>query len=250
MQTSGNTILITGGGSGIGLALAEVLAQAGNQVIICGRRQDRLDQARGRIPGLQTIRCDLADPNQRQRLAERMAKDFPRLNILVNNAGIQRPIDLLAGADQILAGEDEIEVNLKSPILLTAMLIPLLSRQDPAAVVNITSGLGFVPLVAVPIYCATKAAMHSYSLSLRHQLRQTTIRVFEVVPPTVDTELDHGRRERAHMQDRGIPAQDVATGTLKALTEDVYEAAIGGVDYLRMGARTNPEQVFARMNGG
>ncbi len=250
MRTSENTILITGGGSGIGLAMAEAFAGAGNQVIICGRRQERLDQARGRIPGLHAICCDLADPTQRQSLAERMVKDFPRLNMLVNNAGVQRPIDLLAGAESILEGEDEIEVNLKSPILRTAKLIPLLSRQDPAAVVNVTSGLGFVPLVAVPIYCATKAAMHSYSLSLRHQLRQTTVRVFEVVPPTVDTELDHGRRERAHMRDRGIPAQDVATGALKALAEDIYEAPIGGVDYLRMGARTNPEQVFARINGG
>lgn len=248
--TQGHRILITGGGSGIGLAMAEAFLEAGNEVAICGRRPDRLDEARRRLPRLSTMPCDVADPAQRIRLVDWATRALPGLNVLVNNAGIQLPVDFSSGAPSEETDEDEIDINLKAPVRLTALLIPHLARQAEAAIVNVTSGLGFVPLASVPLYCATKAAMHSFSLSLRHQLRDTSIRVFEIVPPTVDTGLDRGRRERAGFTDRGISPNEVAGGTLHALETDTFEAPIGGVDFLRLGARTNPEQVFQRINAG
>ena len=250
MRTHGNSILITGGGSGIGSALAEAFLKAGNQVAICGRRAEMLDEARRRLTRVSTLPCDVADPAQRLRLVDWATQALPDLNVLVNNAGIQLPVDFSSGAASEETDEDEIDINLKAPIRLTALLIPLLARRAGAAIVNVTSGLGFVPLAAVPVYCATKAAMHSFSLSLRYQLRDTSIRVFEIVPPTVDTGLDRGRRERAGFTDRGISPEEVASSTLQALESDTFEAPIGGVDFLRLGARTNPEQVFQRINGG
>jgi len=250
MRTHGNGILITGGGSGIGLALAEAFLKAGNQVAICGRRAEMLDEARRRLTRVSTLPCDVADPAQRLRLVDWATQALPDLNVLVNNAGIQLPVDFSSAAASEETDEDEIDINLKAPIRLTSLLIPHLARRAGAAIVNVTSGLGFVPLAAVPVYCATKAAMHSFSLSLRHQLRDTSIRVFEIVPPTVDTGLDRGRRERAGFTDRGISPEEVASSTLQALESDTFEAPIGGVDFLRLGARTNPEQVFQRINAG
>ena len=250
MRTHGNSILITGGGSGIGLALAEAFLKAGNQVAICGRRAEMLDEARRRLTRVSTLPCDVADPAQRLRLVDWATQALPDLNVLVNNAGIQLPVDFSSAAASEETDEDEIDINLKAPIRLTSLLIPHLARRAGAAIVNVTSGLGFVPLAAVPVYCATKAAMHSFSLSLRHQLRDTSIRVFEIVPPTVDTGLDRGRRERAGFTDRGISPEEVASSTLQALESDTFEAPIGGVDFLRLGARTNPEQVFQRINAG
>jgi uncharacterized oxidoreductase len=250
MRTNGNVVLITGGGTGIGLALAEAFMKAGNAVGICGRRADQLDEARRQLPAISTLPCDVADPAQRVRLVDWAGQALPGLNVLVNNAGVQLPVDFLGGAAVVETDEDEIDINLKAPIRLAALFIPHLARQGQAAIVNISSGLGFVPLASVPVYCATKAAMHSFSLSLRHQLRDTSIRVFEVIPPTVETGLDRGRRERAGFRDRGILPDEVAKGTLLALETDTFEAPIGGVDFLRLGARTNPEQVFQRINGG
>ena len=192
METNGNTILITGGTSGIGLALAESLIKAGNQVIICGRRDDRLEEARSKLAALIIRRCDIASPEERSNLFAWASANYPALNVLVNNAGIQRQIDFLQGTRDLDSGEDEIETNFRAPLHLCALFIPFLIRQERAAIVNISSGLGFIPIARMPIYCATKAAMHSYSVSLRHQLRETSVRVFEIIPPTVDTELDKG----------------------------------------------------------
>jgi len=250
METSGNTILITGGATGIGLALAEAFLQAGNEVLICGRRAEKLEQARRRLPALHTLQCDVADVGQRQALFEWATGQFPALNVLVNNAGIQRQIDLCAGADSLLDGEDEIEINLTAPIHLSTLFIPHLARQSEAAIINVSSGLGFIPLAFMPVYCATKAALHSFSLSLRRQLRDTPVKVFEIIPPTVDTELDRGARSRRGQADRGIPPSEVAQATLQALAVDEYELAVGRAQGLRMGARTEPEQFFDRINGG
>jgi uncharacterized oxidoreductase len=171
------------------------------------------------------------------------------LNLLVNNAGIQKQIDLTKGTEGLLGGEDEIETNLRAPVYLSALFIPHLMRQKTAAIVNISSGLGFIPLAFMPVYCATKAAIHSFSLSLRHQLRETAIKVFEVIPPTVDTELDKGAREGRGQEDRGIKPEEVAQATLRALAADEFEVAVGEAQRLRMGARNEPERLFQMMNG-
>jgi uncharacterized oxidoreductase len=250
MKTSGNTILITGGATGIGLALAEAFLQAGNEVLVCGRRAEKLEQARLLLPALHTLQCDVADAEKRQALFDWATSQFPSLNVLVNNAGIQQQIDLRAGADSLLNVEDEIEINLTAPIHLSALFIPQLARQAEAAIINISSGLGFVPLAFMPVYCATKAALHSFSLSMRRQLRDTPVKVFEIIPPTTDTELDRGARSRREQADRGIPPGEVAQATLQALAADEYELAVGRAQGLRMAARNEPEQFFERMNGG
>jgi uncharacterized oxidoreductase len=250
MNIEGNTILITGGATGIGFALAEILSKAGNEVVICGRRQHRLLEAQDRLPNIHIKTCDVADAEARTTLFEWAVANFPNLNILVNNAGIQRQIDFLTGTKDLLSGENEIETNLQAPVYLSALFIPHLMKQSEAAIVNISSGLGFIPLAIMPIYCATKAAVHSFSLSLRHQLRNTTIKVFEIIPPTVDTELDKGARGRRGQEDRGIKPEEVAEATLKALKEDEFEAAVGDAQFLRMGARRDPEGVFHTINGG
>jgi uncharacterized oxidoreductase len=247
MQTTGNTILITGGATGIGFALAEAFVAAGNEVIICGRREERLREARERVPQLHTRCCDLAGEAGREALYDWVIAEFPRVNVLVNNAGLQRAIDLTAGIAPLRCTDDEIEINLRAPIHLAAYFIPHFRALPEAAIVNVSSGLGFVPLAFMPIYCATKAALHSFTISLRHQLRDTSIRVFEIIPPTVDTELDQGRRTAAG-RERGIPPAEVAAATLEALARDEFELAVGMAARLRQGSRENPEGAFLGMN--
>jgi uncharacterized oxidoreductase len=248
MKTKDNTILITGGATGIGLALAEALLKEGNQVIICGRREEKLLEAKNKLPKLHIKTCDVAGEGHRRDLFEWTTSEFPNTNVLVNNAGIQRQIDFKKGTEDLQAGEDEIETNLNAPICLSALFIPHLMKQKEAAIINISSGLGFVPIAIMPVYCATKAATHSFSLSLRHQLKDTSIKVFEIIPPTVDTELDKGARARRGQTDRGIKPEEVAAAVLPALVADQYELAVGRAAWLRMESRKEPEQVFQMIN--
>lgn len=249
MKTTGNTILITGGATGIGLALAEAFLKAGNEVIICGRRQQRLFEAQNLLPQVHIKTCDVTDPAERQALFEWTVGNFRCLNILINNAGIQQPLDFTNGAANLLnAGPNEIETNLQAPIHLSALFIPQLRTQAAAAIVNITSVLGFIPLASVPVYCATKAALHSFSWTLRHQLRGTSIKVLEIAPPTVDTELQAGVRSPKGSTAPGISPQVVAEATLQALAQNRYETAVGAARFLRWGARLAPQQLFKRIN--
>src|SRR5579859_3919624 len=184
MKLTGNTILITGGATGIGFELAAALAQRGNEVIICGRRADRLDEAKAKVPQLHTHVGDVRDPRA---LATWAVEAFPALNVLINNAGVQHLFDF--NAPDFAKADEEIAINLLAPIELTAMLLPHLQQRADAAIVNVSSGLAFVPLARMPIYCATKAALHSLTMTMRDQLRGTGIRVFEIIPPIVQSEL-------------------------------------------------------------
>jgi uncharacterized oxidoreductase len=226
MKTSGNTVLITGGGSDIGLALTEALARRGNRVIICGRRRDRLRVAQARMPGVQARVCDVSKARSRRALVDWILSEFKQLNILVNNAGIQRQVNFLKGPGDLGQADEEIATNLIAPIHLSAQLIPQLRRKKEAAIVNISSGLAYTPLAAVPVYCATKAAVHSWSLSLRHQLRKSSVHVFDVAPPMVATELS-GRRKRPEDGEYVMSAEDVAAGVMQALEKNQYEVALG-----------------------
>jgi uncharacterized oxidoreductase len=248
MKIQGNTVLITGGATGIGFSLAEAFVNAGNQVVICGRREAKLREAKSKLSQVHTKVCDLSKEDERRLLYEWVSSNFDDVNILLNNAGIQRMIDLKKGASELSAGEDEIEVNLKAYVHLSALFIPLFLKKEEAAIINVSSGLSFVPIAIMPVYCATKAAIHSFTQSLRHQLRDTSIKVFEVIPPTVDTELDKGARAQRRQEDRGMPPVEVASATLNALENDRYEVTIGMAEKLQMGARTNPEQVFQNIN--
>jgi uncharacterized oxidoreductase len=243
MKLSGNTILITGGGSGIGLALAELFLNRGNTVIICGRRRDRLQAAKKRLPGLNVRVCDISKPRARAGLVTWLTSRFKGLNILVNNAGIQRPIDFLKGRRHLSDADEEVATNLTAPIHLFALLIPHLRRKKEAAIINISSGLAFTPLAAVPVYCATKAAIHSLSLCLRHQLQKTSVRVFEVAPPMVATKLS-GTRHRPDEDEDIMSSQAVAAGIIDALDKDHYEVALGAAAHLR----AQREKLFAAIN--
>jgi uncharacterized oxidoreductase len=248
VKVSGNTVLITGGATGIGLALAEAFSKKGNEVIICGRRKNKLLEAQKKLPKLHIKVCDISKDRNRKALFDWATSNFTNLNILVNNAGIQRQIDLTKGIADLESGEDEIRVNLEAPILLSALFIPHLIKQKRSAIINISSGLAFVPIAAMPVYCATKAAIHSFSLSLRHQLAGTKVKVYEVVPPIVDTELDKGARGQRGQDNRGIKPEEVAAATIKGVENDDFEIVIGMAQNLRMGARTNPEQAFKQIN--
>jgi uncharacterized oxidoreductase len=249
MNTEGNTVLITGGATGIGLSLAESFTKVGNDVIVCGRRKEKLREAKNRLPRIHTRQCDLSVDKERQLLHDWVISNFKDINILVNNAGIQRMIDFRRAPHELFSGGDEIETNLRAIIHLCAYFIPDFMEKKASAIINISSGLAFVPLAVVPVYCATKAAVHSFSLSLRHQLRDTSIKVFEIIPPTVDTELDRGARNRRGQQYRGIPPSEIADAAMKALGEDEYEAAVGQARDLKTAAGPDTfDRIFQNMN--
>ena len=189
MNMTNNTILITGGASGIGLALAERFLGRGNEVIICGRRADKLEEAKAKFPKLHIRVCDVSVESDRRSLVEWVISSFPNLNILVNNAGIQQRINLLDATDDWNYYRQEISANQEAPIHLSMLLIPHLIQKKDATIINVTSGLAFVPPAWVPIYGATKAAMHSFTVSLRLQLLKNNINVVEVLPPAVNTDL-------------------------------------------------------------
>jgi uncharacterized oxidoreductase len=243
MNLTGNTILITGGTSGIGLALAKHLNMLNNKVIICGRRADRLEEIKRNNAGIVTKVCDVMDAQQRVDLTEWVFQNYPDVNVLINNAGIQLHADLTRTGN--LAGiHTEVETNLVAPIHFMQLFTSHLSRKESAAIINISSGLAFVPLAVAAVYSATKAAIHSLTLSLRYQLRDTTIKVFEIVPPSVDTELGYQHREDPNSSHGGMDVDEFVSSTMDALQNDVYEAAIGHAVNLR----AKPQEMFAVLN--
>lgn len=192
MKLTGNTILITGGGTGIGRGLAEAFHALGNKVIISGRRKSALDETTAANPGMASVPFDIGDRAGIRPFAARMEADYPELNVLINNAGIMKMEKLLAQQDDLADAEAIVTTNLLGPIRLTAALLPLLRKQPYSAIMNVSSGLAFVPFALTPTYCATKAAIHSYTQSLRYQLRGTATEVLELVPPYVATDLMGG----------------------------------------------------------
>ena len=188
MKLSGRTILITGGSAGIGLAFALKLLELGNEVIVTGRRQAVLDQVKAEHPKLHTIQSDVADPAQIVALAARMKSDFPKLDVLMNNAGILLYKNLKSPAADLTGLMAEMNVNVGGVVGTTSALIDVLT-SNKGTVINVSSGLAFVPLPAAPIYSATKAAIHSYTQSLRFQLEETGVEVIEIMPPAVKTDL-------------------------------------------------------------
>jgi uncharacterized oxidoreductase len=189
MKTTDNSILITGGGSGIGRGLAEAFHRLGNQVIIAGRGQKTLDETTAANPGMKSLTVNVSDPKSIRSFAAQVTKDYPSLNVLINNAGMMRPENLLEQQNDLSDAETTIATNLVGPIRLTAALLPALQKQPRATIMNVSSGLAFVPLAMTPTYCATKAAIHSYTQSLRYQLKATNVEVIELIPPYVQTTL-------------------------------------------------------------
>jgi uncharacterized oxidoreductase len=248
MNVKENTVLITGGATGIGLSLVKEFVNAGNEVIICGRRQDKLDEAKKLYPEIHTKQFDLSLYRDRGGLHHWIKKEFPALNILINNAGIQRGIDFRNGIETLHTIDNEIVINLEAPIQLCAYFIPLLQTQKESAIINVTSGLGFIPSVAMPVYSATKAALHSFTVSLRRQLKDTSIKVFEIIPPMVDTDLDKGERKKRGLTYFGITAEQTAKESFEAIQKDEYEFAVGEAKNFQAGAKHNFEDNFEHMN--
>ncbi len=250
MNIDGNTILITGGATGIGLALAEEFLRAGSEVIVCGRRKSRLQNAKHKLPAIHVRQCDVSVESERQDLFRWVTTHFSQLNMLVNNAGIQRLLDFTSprAARPTLAKDNEININFAAPIRLCALFIPKLLKTQKAAIVNISSGLAFVPIATMPIYCATKSAIHSFTLSLRQQLKDTPIRVFEAVPSATDTELDRGFAGEQETY-RGSSPKEVAKAIIEGIEVDEEEIIIGEAQGLYKAAQLNPRSAFAQLNG-
>jgi len=243
MKTSNNTILITGGTSGIGLAFAEEFLKLGNKVIICGRREERLNVLKMKHPALITITCDIADAKQREELYNTILKDYADTNVVMNNAGIQLATDLTQAVN-LEKIHEEIETNLVAPIHLSSLFAKHLASKSDPALINISSGLAFAPISFMPVYCATKAALHSLTLSLRHQLKNTPVKVYEIIPPSTDTELGHQRRPDKTQSHGGMPLHEFLAEAMEALKNDVLEAPIGQ----SKGLRAKREEMFHIMN--
>ena len=246
MNLANNTILLTGGATGIGLALAERLQAAGSQVIVVGRRADKLQAAQQQVPGLLTYQADLAQPAERVALAEWVRREHPQLNVLFNNAGISNQLAIQELGASLEAWErerQEIAINLEAPIHLSALLLPQLQGRPGATILNVSSGLAFVPLAAAPIYCATKAALHSFTLSLRHQAARLGVAVVEIIPPLVQTDLGGPGTYSG-----GEPVGAFADGILAGIAAGHAEVSYGSAEARRTASREQLDAIFQQMN--
>lgn len=241
-----HTVLVTGGGSGIGAGLAAAFAARGARVVVAGRTKDRLEAVAARHAGTMVEVVDVADAAQVQALASRIAGACPELDVVVNNAGVQGLFDFAADVPPDLAAmAREIDVNLKGVLNVAAAFLPLLRRRPSAMLINVGSGLGFVPLAAAPVYSATKAAVHSFTRSLRHQMAGTGVRVVELIPPIVETDL---HRSQPRRPPRAMKLDAFVAAAMKGIDAGQNEIAVGLAHMLKTGARLSPGMFFGVVN--
>ncbi|AHB77437.1 MULTISPECIES: SDR family oxidoreductase [Pandoraea] len=227
MQTTGNTIFITGGTSGIGRALAEQFHALGNKVIIAGRRQALLDEVAAAHPGIDGVALDISDAADIDRVAAQLIRDYPTLNVLINNAGIM-PFDDASGRIDDAVSRRILDTNLLGPIRLTSALVEHLKAQPRATIIHNTSILAYVPIATNAVYSASKAALHSYALSQRFMLKDTSVSVQEIAPPWVDTDLI-----KKSGDPRAMPLDAFIAETMKGLATDAPEVFVEAVRALR-----------------
>jgi uncharacterized oxidoreductase len=244
MKLTGNTIFITGGGSGIGRGLAEELHKLGNQVIISGRRKGHLEGVCAANPGMAFVELDVEDPASIAAVAAKLIRDYPTLNVLINNAGIMLGDNVGNVVDDAII-LSTITTNLMGPIRLTSALIEHLKSQEYAVVATVTSGLAFIPLALNAVYSATKAAIHSYTLSLRFRLKGTSVKVLEIAPPYVQTELTGDRQKN---DPSAMPLKDYIAETMQVLGTDVDEVLVGRATMLRNNAGPNEAAFVDQFN--
>ncbi|MBS1600792.1 MAG: SDR family NAD(P)-dependent oxidoreductase [Bacteroidetes bacterium] len=239
MRFSKNKILVTGGASGIGFAMAERFVNEGNTVIICGRREPALKEAAEKIPSLITTRCDLSSASDREALATWIAKEHSDLNVLVNNAGIQHWMSI-SDADFFSRAKEEIAINIEAPLHLTSLFLNLKSLTT---IMNVASGLSFVPLIKTPVYSATKAFIHSFTLSLQTLLKSNNIEVIEIVPPALNTDLG-GKG----IHDFAPPVSGFIESIFEQLKEGKTQLTYQFTDAVSKAGQEVFQPVFARIN--
>lgn len=244
MKTTDNTILITGGASGIGRGLAEAFYKLGNQVIICGRRQSVLDEVTAANPGMASLPLDITDSASINDCIAQAISRFPTLNALINNAGVMQLEDIKASPASLADAEATVMTNLLGTIRMSAAILPHLLRQSRSALFTVTSGLAYVPLTAAPTYCATKAAVHSYTVSLRQQLQGTSVEVIELAPPYVQTEL-LGKHQAT--DPKAMPLADYISETMALLEQGETEVIVERCKPLRFAAETGRMDEMIRM---
>ena len=239
MKVTGNKILITGGGSGIGYAMAERFVEEGNTVIICGRREEALSEAKEKLPSIVTKQCDLANESERVELFDWISREHSDLNVLVNNAGIQNWMSI-TDDDFLPRAKVEITTNIEAPIHLTSLFLKLKSLNT---IMNVTSGLSFVPFTKVPVYSATKAFFHSFTVSLRHLLKSRNVEVIEIIPPALNTDLG-GKG----LHDFAPPVSEFIESIFAQLKEGKTDLTFGFTEAMKEAGQEVFKPVFAQIN--
>lgn len=243
MKLRNNTVLITGGSSGIGLELGKVFIQQGNKVIICGKSNEKLAAAKNKLPQLVTYQCDLSDSQQCTEFARKITENHPDLNILVNNAAIVNKIDIINNDNAIELAENEYHTNLLAPIRLIKLLYPTLSANDSPAIINVTTGLIYAPRVIYPFYNSSKAALHSFTQTLRIRLNNGKTKVIEVMFPAVDTPWHQGTPPKI-----AISAEAAVSEMIKGLEKGKAEIRVGGAKILHVISRIFPAFALKKVN--
>jgi len=249
MKMTGNTILITGGTSGIGLELATQLSKRNNTVIVTGRNPATLSEIRKSLPSIHTYQSDVSDPTAIPLLYQNVTQDFPTLNVVINNAGIMRMLSL-SGKNGLQDIGQEIEINMLGPVRIVEQFLPYLKTKQDAAIVNVSSGLAFIPLATAPVYCATKAGIHSYTQSLRVQLQGTSVKVFELAPPPTSTPLmDNFGSDTFNGSSQGVMKVDkMVSVAIKGLESDTYEIRPGVSNVLKLMSRLAPHFMLGQLS--
>lgn len=244
MQLSGNTILITGGTSGIGKELALRFLESGNTIIVVGRNQEMLELMKRKHPTLHCFSADLTKRDEIKKLIKWVSDCFPDLNMVINNAGIQYNYRFDGSPGLSDQAENEIKLNFTAPVFINNELLPLLLKQDTAAIVNVSSGLAIAPKKDGAVYCATKSALHTYTIALRYQLEKSSVRVFEIIPPLVDTPMTRGRGSGK------ISPAELVTEFLNDFKKNKPESYIGKTKILRTIYRIWPAMAYRIMKNG
>jgi uncharacterized oxidoreductase len=239
METSGNKILITGGASGIGLGLTERFLKENNRVIICGRRESVLKEVKDKFPSVITWRCDLSLADEREKLFRWISEEHTDMNVLVNNAGIQQWMSI-TDDNFFQRAKEEITINIEAPVHLTSLFIKLKSLRT---IVNITSGLSFVPIIKMPVYCASKAFFHSFTISLRQLVKSENIEVVEIIPPSLNTDLG-GKG----LHDYAPLVGDFIEAVFEQLKQGKNEITFGFTEAMTKAGPDELQKTFKRMN--
>ncbi len=241
MDLRNNTIVITGGSAGIGLGLAKKLSEVGNKIIITGRNETKLKDASSGLKNVNYIKCDQSKQSDLDDLLLKIQNEYPEVNILINNAGVQYNYSLLEESSPYEKIENELKTNLYGVIKLSAMFIPLLADKKESAIINVSSALAFSPKKSAPVYCASKAGVHSFTQTLRYQLEETNIKVFELIPSLVETEMTKGRGKDK------ISVETLVDEFISAFKNDRLEINIGKVKILRTLNRFLPGLIAKKM---